>query len=197
MKLILFDFDGTLTYKDSFVEFIQFTHGKFRFYLGLLLIAPKLIAWRYGWITAQDGKVMVLKHFYKNKTQEQLENWGKAFCKTVVPKILFKEAMPTIQNYQKAGEDIAVVSASLDVWIAPFCDAVGMELICTKIAYDNGIFKGKLASKNCNFKEKVQRIKARYDLSKYDEIIAYGNSKGDKAMLDLADVAYFRVFKSR
>ena len=195
MKLILFDFDGTLTKKDSFAEFLKFTHGKFRFYLGLIWLAPKLIAWRYGWISAQDGKVMVLKHFYKNKTKKQLETWGKTFCETIVPTILFKESMPTIQQYQSQGHHIAVVTASLDTWIAPFCNAHNLDLISTRLAYENGVFKGQLVTKNCNFKEKAKRIKAAYDLSRYSDIIAYGNSKGDKVMLELADVAYFRKFK--
>ena len=166
----------------------------FRFYLGLLRLVPKLIAWRYGWISAQDGKILVLKHFYKNKTKNQLEGWGSTFCETIVPKILFKESLPTIQRYQAEGHEVAVVTASLGIWIAPFCEKIGVNLICTKLAFENGVFKGKLATKNCNFKEKPRRVKAIYDLSQYDEIIAYGNSKGDKAMLEMADVGYFRAF---
>ena len=45
-----------------------------------------------------------------------------------------------------------------------------------------GEFKGK----NCNGEEKVKRIKAHLMLSEYDEILAFGDSSGDEAMLSLA-----------
>ncbi|MBK7669085.1 MAG: HAD-IB family phosphatase [Sphingobacteriaceae bacterium] len=87
------------------------------------------------------------------------------------------------------GHVISIVSASLDIWIRPFCEKHGIDYLCTEIEYVNGISTGKLLTPNCNGAEKAVRIKQRYNLTDYSSIIAYGNSSGDKAMFDLTTQA--------
>jgi len=41
----------------------------------------------------------------------------------------------------------------------------------------------------------VRRILAAYDLSQYDEVYAYGDTKGDKPMLGLATIAFYKPFR--
>lgn len=47
---------------------------------------------------------------------------------------------------------------------------------------------------NCHGIEKVNRIRNAVDLSNYDDIYAYGDSKGDSGMLDLATRRFYRSF---
>ncbi|MDL0079793.1 HAD family hydrolase [Helicobacter zhangjianzhongii] len=53
---------------------------------------------------------------------------------------------------------------------------------------------GEFATPNCYGEQKAVRIRARYDLSNYAEIYAYGDSKGDRAMLELATHAFYKPF---
>ena len=70
-----------------------------------------------------------------------------------------------------------------------------MGLICTKAKYDEqGFFTGKFASPNCNYQEKKNRIEKEIDLSLYDQIIAFGDTKGDEAMFSIATKSNFRCF---
>ena len=50
-------------------------------------------------------------------------------------------------------------------------------------------------TRNCFGVEKVNRIRQEYDLSQWDFIYAYGDSRGDQEMLDLADERYYKFFK--
>lgn len=43
MRIYAFDFDGTLTTKDTLIEFIRFSKGRVRLFLGFLLFSPLLI----------------------------------------------------------------------------------------------------------------------------------------------------------
>ena len=43
MKICAFDFDGTLTKKDTFVEFIRYVHGERKTITGFLLHFPVLL----------------------------------------------------------------------------------------------------------------------------------------------------------
>jgi phosphatidylglycerophosphatase C len=56
----------------------------------------------------------------------------------------------------------------------------------------DGRVTGRFLTKNCSGKEKVRRIAERYDLESFDHIYAYGDTPGDKAMLDLADEKHYR-----
>ena len=53
---------------------------------------------------------------------------------------------------------------------------------------------GKTFKKNCHDPEKVKRIRELYNLSDYKYIYAYGNSRGDHEMLDIADERHYKPF---
>ena len=46
MKIVFFDFDGTITSYDSFLGFIRFVVGDFNFVKGLLTLSPILILYK-------------------------------------------------------------------------------------------------------------------------------------------------------
>ena len=90
---------------------------------------------------------------------------------------------------------MAVVSASAENWVKPWCDKYGLICLATKLEVKDGIITGKLNGRNCYGDEKVCRIKERLDLSDYHEIIAYGDSSGDKEMLELAHHPFYKPFR--
>jgi phosphoserine phosphatase len=73
---------------------------------------------------------------------------------------------------------------------------MGFELISTELEVIDGRLTGKFSTLNCNGKEKVKRIKEKYNLLEYDEIHVFGNSKGDFPMLELGTHKYYKFFKS-
>ena len=68
------------------------------------------------------------------------------------------------------------------------------RLLATELEITEGKITGKLRGKNCHGEEKVARIKAAYDLSKFENIFCYGDSEGDKPMLALATQAHYKPF---
>ncbi|MEM7513164.1 MAG: HAD-IB family hydrolase [Bacteroidota bacterium] len=195
MKLVLFDFDGTITRKDTLFEFFRFTHGKDRYISGIILHFHILfLAWLRLYPRA-IAKKKLLKHFYKGWTKEDLFDAGKLYFHKVIHYITYEEAMKELKAYLDDDARIIVVSASLDVWVKPFCDYYDIEFIGTQLQYNAGIYEGSFATPNCNGKEKVKRIKEAVDITDYEPVIAYGNSSGDKPMLSLADETHYKAFK--
>lgn len=192
LQLILFDFDGTLTTKDSLLAFFKFTHGKLHFWWNMLVSLPIILIWKLGLINAENGKNLIFNIFYKGWSEAKLAETGKAFVKERIPEILFDGAIDLVKSYQKDNNKIALVSASIDVYLKPFCQQYHIKCICTELTFENGIYKGKLATKNCNKTEKVKRVAAVYQKSDFEKVVAYGNSSGDKAMMDWADESHFR-----
>ena len=50
-KLAVFDFDGTITKRDTFLDFILFATGKSKFSFGVFILSPVIIAYFLNLIT--------------------------------------------------------------------------------------------------------------------------------------------------
>ena len=188
-NLVLFDFDGTITTKDSMLIFVKFCVGSFKYYTLLISIGFVMILYKLGIKT--QVKALFLSWAFKGISKEDLEKKGVAFCEQKLPSILNQQALDHIRFYKNQGDEICIVSASCLEWIKPWANQHELSLISTQLAYKNGLFNGNLDGKNCNGYQKVLAIKKTYSLEGFNQIIAYGNSKGDQKMLDLADQPYF------
>ena len=65
----------------------------------------------------------------------------------------------------------------------------------TRLAIVENKITGTIDGKNCYGDEKVCRIEKEYDLAAYKEIYCYGDSEGDKAMLQLATFPFYKPFR--
>jgi phosphatidylglycerophosphatase C len=194
-KIAFFDFDGTITTKDTLLEIIKYQKGKSAFYIGFLLNAPFMAALKAKLISNQAAKERMLKYFFKGTELKAFQQGCDSFIDNALPAIIRPGALNEIKKLKAEGFEIAVVSASPENWIKKWSDANGLDLIATRLQVNNNHITGNIEGLNCNAGEKVVRIKAIYNLSKYSEIYCYGDSNGDKAMLALATKAFYRPFR--
>lgn len=103
--------------------------------------------------------------------------------------------MERVRWHQNEGHDVVIVSASMAEWLQPWCDQNSIVLISTRLEVKEGRLTGRFATKNCYGPEKANRVKAAYDLSRYDHIFAYGDSRGDRELLALADEPFYKPFR--
>ncbi len=190
-KLYLFDFDGTLTHYDSLFDFLKETQANYK--QGWLKMMPQLVLAKLGILAKSKVKEEFISFFLKGKSKEELETLAKTYFEKNHQRILRKNAVEFIQNINPI-DDKYLVSASLDIWLQPFAENLGLQLISTQAAFKNSKYTGKFASPNCNYEEKAQRIKNEIPLEQYSEIIAYGDSKGDGFMYELSDKSLHRYF---
>lgn len=194
-KLALFDFDGTITSKDTFLEFIKFYKGVPTFWLGFLLLSPLIVAFKLKIIPNWKAKQWTLIFFFRNEKLIFFNTQCEKFCKTILPSLIRPQALEEIKKYQSESTPISIVSASPENWIKPWADQLAIPLIGTRLEIVDNKLTGKLESKNCYGIEKVNRIHQQYQLSSYHEIIAYGDSSGDKEMLAIAHRAHYKPFR--
>ena len=138
---------------------------------------------------------MVLSAFYSGYTAGRMAAFGDAFNKELVPHMLRPQAMQALEEHKAAGHTLALVSASVDFWLQPFAREHGMTLIATKMEVRNNVLTGAFDGPNCWGRVKEERIRATFDLSQFDRIIAYGDSRGDREMLALATERHFKPFR--
>ena len=195
-NLALFDFDGTLTRKDTLFEIIRYHSGSFGFFTGMLILSPILVLTILKLIPAARGKSILLSYFFAKLPFETFQKNCDSFAIDCIPQLLRPSGISKLKEHQTNGDRVIIVSASAENWIAKWAETTGVELIGTRLAVDNNnLITGKFNGANCKGQEKVNRIKAYLDPNDYEKVFAYGDSSGDREMLAFADEGHYRLFK--
>lgn len=192
-KLYLFDFDGTLTYKDTMFLFLKF-YNPSKYSFQFLKHVPLFILLKLKLAGAEAVKKSFISSILKGESKYQIEKKAKLFFDENYPSLFRENALDFINNINRQNTESYIVSASLDIWVKPFAEKFDMTLLATKAEFKDDIFTGKFIGKNCNKDEKVCRIEAELGDKKFDKIIAFGDTSGDKPMFKFANESHYRFF---
>jgi len=194
--IAFFDFDGTITKSDSLFDFIKMAVGKFEFYKGLFVLSPLLLGHLFRIIPNYKAKERLFKYYFKDKNEKVFNAIARKYALNYIDKITKLEALDKINWHKSQDHEVVIVSASIENWIKPWSDNKNIALLATKIEVINNSITGNFLTKNCYGLEKVKRIKEKYNLKEYNKVFVYGDSKGDKEMLELASKKerFFRCF---
>ena len=193
-NLALFDFDGTISDRDSFLLFLRLLAGPC-FYMRCARLAPQISAFLLHLYPRQRLKEDFLFSFLADMTIDALERSALDFCRLKIPDILRPQALERIRRHQQDGDRIIVVSATPELILRPWCDGHGLELLGTRLQVRQGKLTGKIEGRNCRGAEKVRRLREFCDLQSYTTIFAYGDSAGDRQLLAMADVSFYKPFR--
>lgn len=192
--IAVFDFDGTITNKDTLFDFIHFYFGMPRLILGLILLSPVLVLFKLGFVANNKAKQILFSYFFKGKKIEDFDDVCQNYSDRV-GEILKPGAIQKIKEHQQEGHLVIIDSASISNWIIPWAKQIGIvEVIGTRIEVKNGLITGKFFGENCYGQEKVRRLLEQYPNRGTYELYAYGDSSGDKQLLEIADHSSYRVF---
>ena len=194
-KIAFFDFDGTITTKDTLFEVIKHHKGKAKFFTGLLINTPVLIGLKIKLISNQRAKEALLKYFFKGTEFAAFQLKCDDFATGLLPVIIRPGALEEIKKLKDSGFEIVVVSASAESWIKKWAAEMEVGLISTQLEIVNDKLTGKIAGQNCNGEEKAVKIRSNYNLAEFDEIYCYGDSNGDKQMLALGTRSFYKPFR--
>ena len=194
-QIYIYDFDGTLTRRDSFLDFIRYTCGSRSLYCGLLLFSPLLILMKLRLYANGRAKERLFTHFFQGMSIRVFDDLCAKYGLSRAD-LLLDAARKAVNEVASNGYRIFIVSASVDRWVLPFFrDVPNVTVIGTQIEVENGLVTGRFSTPNCYGAEKVRRIQALLPHREHYELIAHGDSRGDKEMLDDADQSYFRPFR--
>lgn len=192
-KLYLFDFDGTLTYRDTMFLYLKFYDAS-RFKLQFIKHIPLFILLKLKLADPEKIKRSFISSVLQGQSRTKIEKKSQEFFDHYFPELVRKNALEFIKNIDREKTDCYIVSASLDIWVQPFAQHFKMNLLATQAEFVDDIFTGNFRGKNCNGPEKVLRIVEAVETKKYDKTIAFGDTSGDKQMLAWADEAQFEFF---
>lgn len=197
MNLALFDFDGTITRKDSFADFLTYTFGAKYYYQAIARNSLMLTRYKLGLIDNSFAKSELFRFFFKGWEYSKFVHAASNYSKNRLSHIVKPSAHRCIEQHKHNGDSIIVVSASIKEWLIDWTNRNGLHLISTEIEVVGEQLTGSFATLNCHGEEKVRRITRHCQDKKFNRIFAYGDTKGDKPMLALANFPFYRRLPSQ
>lgn len=192
--LSVFDFDHTLTYRDSFTFFLRAKLGTFKYATGMRATGIHAAQFLAKVISRDELKGRLIRNFMTGFSVAQLEDLSDDFCRQYWWRLMRPAAVSAVAGELRSGAAVTLCSASPEIILRPFAERLGVHLIGTRLEEMNGLLTGMIAGKNCRKAEKVARLKQTYgDLSEY-HLRAWGDSDGDKELLEAADEPFYRLF---
>lgn len=192
-RVAAFDFDGTLSRRDTLVPFLALAAGRQRFAravarLGLLGARRR--------VPARDRDALkeeLIRMLFAGREERELRLLGEQYARTLLADELRPEVLRRLEQHRDAGHDVVFVSASLVYYLEPLAEALGVHhVIAVEPAVRDGRLTGELARPNVRAEQKAVRLREWLGQPgdgrlQGVELWAYGNSSGDHELLELAD----------
>jgi phosphatidylglycerophosphatase C len=189
--LALFDLDGTLTRHDTLWPYLS---GFLRQHPARLRRVPRLLPalLRYALGRADRGelKSAALRTVMGGCMRAQIDAWTACFVARLLRDGLLEDARAALEAHRRAGDTLALLSASPDLYVPAIAQALGFaETLCTGVKWDADRLEGSLTTVNRRGAEKarcVQALRLRYPQL---PVVAYANAASDLEHLALAERA--------
>ena len=183
-----FDVDNTLTVRDCVVPFMRSAAGTGR----LMKVMLSNIGDTIQNVRRRDRDALKAKFvagIFSGKSASVVEELGVQFASKVADRWLRSDVAARMRWHQEQGHVVILVSASLGAYLHPLGDLLEVDaVLCTEMEQIDGVLTGRLVGKNCRGEEKVSRVqkwREEAGIDVQDLVYAYGDSSGDKQLLDL------------
>jgi HAD superfamily hydrolase (TIGR01490 family) len=191
-NLALFDFDGTITTEDTFTAFLFYASSKSRIVIGLSIVWPVIALYKIGWLPASKTRPILSKVAYWHRKESDVIACARHFNHEYLNKVVRPEMVEKIRWHQQQGDEVIVVSASLDPYLRIWCEQQGVKFICSQLEVRGARYTGRYVQGDCSEERKVTFLKSSLNISQFGKIYAYGDTPEDLPMLELADVKYYQ-----
>lgn len=192
-QLTLFDVDGTLTRRDTMFLFLLHALGPLGVASALVRAGPTLVLHLLRIVDNATAKDTLLRTALSPLPRPSLEAAASSFADRV-DRELRPGALDRVRAHVAQGDEVLLVSASLDLWLAPWAERHALRLLATPAGYDGDRFTG-LGGPNNHGPQKVVRVREVVDPAGFSRVCGYGDSSGDTEMLALCSEVHFRPFR--
>ncbi|WP_312237544.1 HAD family hydrolase [Stenotrophomonas sp.] len=191
MELALFDFDHTVTTGDTYGRFLRRVATPEQLAQAWWKVGPWLLAYRLKLISAERIRARVTRLTFSNRHSDDIATQAAGYARDVLPEMVRPQMLEQIRWHLQQRHTVVIVSGSLDLYLRPWCESLGLGLICNRLESRDGRLTGRYADGDCG-PRKAEHIRQRYDLSRFQRIHAYGDSSEDRPMLALAHDRWYR-----
>ena len=190
-KIIVFDLDGTITQRDTYLPFLFGLLLRKPWIIYRLYALPIAVAMHFAGLRNNTWlKKVFLKAFMKGMSQHDINDWVEEFTDKVLEDGLRDGALSELTKHKQAHACILLVSASLDIYVNRISEKLGMHAtLCTEVDWDNNKITGELKTDNCYGEEKITRLQAWMTQHGGEVVnVAYSDHHSDIGLLNFAEI---------
>ncbi len=191
MELALFDFDHTVTTCDTYSRFLRRVATPEQHGHAWWTVGPWLAAYRLRLISAERMRARVTRLVFNGRHADDIASLAAGYARDALPQMVRPAMLEQIHWHRSQGHAVAIVSGSLDLYLQPWCESLGLQLICNRLEARDGRLTGRYAGGDCGGR-KAQQVRHHFDLARYTRIHTYGDSREDRPMLALAHERWYR-----
>ena len=183
-----FDFDGTLTARDTLLPFLVHVAGWRAVSRALAGQALPLLLALAGRVDRGAQKEQLFGQLLAGRLLTEVETLAETFADHTVARRLRPQAVRHLRDHLAAGDSVVIVTASPELVVAPIARRLGpVPVLGTRLEVaDDGRLTGRIDGRNLRGPEKVRRLTRWLDDGGSTLHWAYGNSTGDRELLAAA-----------
>lgn len=193
--IAFFDLDGTITSKDTFIDFIIFCRGRIFFYLGIIALSPFILLKMFRLYANHRLKELFFRFYLAHHySAQELEKLGQSYSMQKLPYIIYSQALKKINWHKENNHEVIILTASSPLWLSEWCKQNGLKLIGTKFEIKNGKYTGKILGRNCYG---IQKEEIVTDILKQNSGVmtfGYGDTKADLLFLNKLNYRYYKPY---
>ena len=179
MRVAVFDLDGTITRRDTFLPYLR---GWLRRHPRPGFLVHALVALLRFPFGGDRGRLKsdLIRAGMAGATRGEVRAWTAEYVASLGEREFCPRSLATIALHRTAGDRLVLLSASVDLYVPDIGRRLDFdETICTEIAWSDGVLDGALVTENRRAAEKrrcVEEIRVRFPGVR---LAAYGNARSD------------------
>lgn len=142
MDLALFDFDGTITERETMPDFMLAAVRPRRLAVGRLILLPLVLGYPLAVVSGSVVRAAICRFGFWRIPARELEQHCAAFARDFLPSVLRPQAMERIAWHKARGDQIVIVSGGFDLYLNHWAQAHGLALLCSSLEQKDGRFTG-------------------------------------------------------
>lgn len=187
--IVVFDLDGTITRYDTYVRFLLFVISRSPVKLFRLpLLSFDVLRHKLGGQTNTWLKERFLSAILAGHNRDTINSLATSFSQHVIKTGVRSDAIECVRQHQIKGNELVLLSASLDIYVEPLGKMLGFKhIICTRTCWENDVLGKNLDGGNCYGDIKIERIKQWLENRTDDRnMVAYADHESDFPLLKIA-----------
>ena len=183
-----FDLDHTITDRDSFRFFLEIYYlNQFVNWPYIPLLFLSIVMRKLRFISLQTFKERALVSLV-GLNSTSIQKIGKSFTEKHLAYIIRKKALERINWHRKLGHCTFIITSCPDVYLLPLVEYLKFDgYYCSKLAYQDNKFTGKIAGRDCFGNEKSTKVQIVAEKNGIDlsQSYAYTDHESDLPILEI------------
>jgi len=192
MSLVFFDFDGTLTTSDTIWPFASLLCGNGGRHASRHSVLCSLLTLKLRLTSNHQFKEQLLQKLVQGQPETFIRKQTDEFHASQLEPVLNHSVVRSLLDHVDQGDQVYLVSSNFDFFLEPLlCRWRLKGIFATQAEVRYGYFTGRIVGRACDGEEKLDRVRSHFDERSIREAVAYGDSRGDAALLASVGTAHW------